>query len=132
MVSSGLLEIDISAYGALKIAPKGDAFLRGEIDFRFRPERKSKRAKTKESATKDLAQLSPDGENLYARLKALRLGLAQERGVPAYTIFPDKALIDMATKRPANEDEFGEVYGVGQAKLRKFGAVFLDAIAKAH
>ena len=50
------------------------------------------------------------------------------RGVPAYAIFPDKALIDMAARRPANDEEFGEVFGVGKAKQKKFGAVFLDAI----
>ena len=68
---------------------------------------------------------------LLARLKQLRLALARERGVPAYVIFADRALDDMARRRPRNEAEFAEVHGVGAAKLRDFAAPFLAAIAAA-
>ena len=54
--------------------------------------------------------------------------LARERGVPAYVIFTDRSLHDMAMRRPANLDEFATVHGVGQAKLREFASIFLDAI----
>lgn len=131
MVAKGLIEIDIANYGALKITGKGDAFFRGEEDFRYRqeaPTKKEARSSRKKAA---IADLPTGAEDLFARLKALRLSLAQARGVPAFAIFPDKALIDMAAKRPANEDEFGEVFGVGKAKQEKFGTIFLDAIKEA-
>ena len=54
--------------------------------------------------------------------------LARERGVPAYVIFPDRALHDMAIKKPSTIDEFAEVHGVGRAKLRDFASIFMEAI----
>ncbi|HYC79388.1 MAG TPA: DNA helicase RecQ [Planctomycetota bacterium] len=68
-------------------------------------------------------------EPLFARLKALRRKLAEERGVPAYVVFPDAALRDMARRKPRTESEFAEVHGVGEAKLRNFGEAFLAEIA---
>ena len=61
-------------------------------------------------------------------LKALRLELARERGVPAYIVFPDRSLIDMARRRPRTQEEFAEVNGVGAAKLKAFATPFLAAI----
>jgi len=49
--------------------------------------------------------------------------------VPAYVIFSDKTLIDMAARRPATRDEFAGVFGVGRAKLEEFSGIFLEAIA---
>ena len=61
---------------------------------------------------------------LLAALKALRLRLARERQVPAYVIFSDRTLIDMAARAPRDLDAFAEVNGVGAAKLKDFGGVF--------
>ena len=55
--------------------------------------------------------------------------LARERQVPAYVIFSDRSLIDMAERCPRTLREFAEVNGVGAAKLKDFGATFLGAIA---
>jgi ATP-dependent DNA helicase RecQ len=65
---------------------------------------------------------------LLEALKQLRLELAKQRRVPAYVIFADRTLIDMAARRPANEVEFAEVHGVGAAKLKEFASTFLEAI----
>ena len=54
--------------------------------------------------------------------------LAKQRRVPAYVIFSDRTLIDMAEKRPQNQDEFAQVHGVGAAKLKDFAGAFLNAI----
>ena len=51
--------------------------------------------------------------------------------MPAYVIFPDRALMDMARRRPRDEVEFADVHGVGKAKLRDFARPFLDLIAGA-
>ena len=68
-------------------------------------------------------------EALLLRLKALRMRLAKSRGVPAYVIFADRTLIDMADKRPLTRWDFGEVHGVGEAKQQQFGQMFLSEIA---
>ncbi|MFN9357066.1 MAG: HRDC domain-containing protein, partial [Alphaproteobacteria bacterium] len=65
---------------------------------------------------------------LLDALKQLRLVLARERRVPAYAIFPDRTLIDMAARKPRTTNEFAEVHGVGAAKLNDFADTFLATI----
>ncbi|MFX9740576.1 HRDC domain-containing protein, partial [Acinetobacter baumannii] len=74
-------------------------------------------------------EAQPHDSALLARLKALRTELARSHGVPAYVIFPDRSLIDMAARQPRTLDEMALVHGVGQAKLDRYGDVFLAAIA---
>ena len=69
----------------------------------------------------------PDVE-LLERLKELRRGLAAQRHVPAYVVFNDATLLEMATLRPSTADELLQVNGVGQAKLQRYGEAFLDVI----
>ena len=64
-------------------------------------------------------------EGLLQRLKALRFRLAQARHVPAYVIFHDRVLIEMAKAKPLTEMDLGAISGVGPAKLKQFGAAFL-------
>jgi ATP-dependent DNA helicase RecQ len=68
-------------------------------------------------------------EELFERLRRLRKALADERLVPAYIVFSDVALRQMARYYPAGEEEFSRISGVGEKKLREFGAVFLAEIA---
>ena len=75
------------------------------------------------------ADMASIDASLLATLKSLRLRLAKERQVPAYVVFSDRTLIDMAERRPHDLDAFAEVNGVGAAKLKEFGKVFLSAIA---
>ena len=72
--------------------------------------------------------LTDDQATLLSVLKALRLELAKERGVPAYVVFHDRTLIDMVRRRPRTREEFAEVNGVGAAKLEQFAEPFLTAI----
>jgi ATP-dependent DNA helicase RecQ len=68
-------------------------------------------------------------EVLFDRLRTLRKKLADERDVPAYIIFSDVALRQMARSYPASEREFARISGVGEKKLREFGDIFLGEIA---
>ena len=77
------------------------------------------------------ADLSGRDQDLLAQLKSKRLDLARERGVPAYVIFPDKTLIDMAGRRPTSLEEFAEVKGVGRSKLDQFGSIFIEVVRNA-
>jgi ATP-dependent DNA helicase RecQ len=70
------------------------------------------------------------GQALFERLRALRKQLADERRVPAYVIFSDRSLQDMAARRPRTRGELLNVYGVGQKKLEEYGAVFLAEILR--
>ncbi len=88
-------------------------------------------ARPKARGAKPVAELSEAETALFGRLKELRLDLAKERGVPAYVVFSDRSLADMARRRPQNAIEFAEINGVGAAKLKDFAAPFLDAIATA-
>jgi ATP-dependent DNA helicase RecQ len=128
MAGAGLLRHDLQGYGGLEIAERGNALLRGEGTFESRPI--APRERSKREARAERAAAIPEGDqSLLAALKALRMSLARQRRVPPYVIFSDRSLIDMAQRRPGNESEFGEVHGVGAAKLKDFGAAFLAAIA---
>ena len=70
------------------------------------------------------------GYELFERLRALRLVIAREEGVPPYIIFNDKTLIDMCEKLPVDADTMLSVSGVGQNKLMKYGSRFTEEINK--
>jgi ATP-dependent DNA helicase RecQ len=114
------------AHGGVGIAQRGRALNRGETDFTYRAARIRVRSRTQPNATDTVESGSPA---LLAALKALRLRLARERQVPAFVIFSDRTLIDMAARCPRDLDAFAAVHGIGAAKLRDFGAIFLSAIA---
>jgi len=73
----------------------------------------------------------PGDDPLLMALKALRTRLAKEEGVPAYVIFSDRSLIDMAARRPGSRVAFAEIHGVGQAKLDRYAEAFL-AVVQEH
>ena len=75
--------------------------------------------------------MSEDAAPLLSALKAKRRALAEAQGVPAYVIFTDRTLIDMARRQPRTRSEFAEVHGVGDAKLTEFADIFLAEIAAA-
>jgi ATP-dependent DNA helicase RecQ len=75
--------------------------------------------------------LPPMDADLFQALRALRLRLATEQGVPPYVIFHDTTLRAMASLRPATLWGMGRIPGVGVAKLERYGKAFLDEVAKA-
>ncbi len=66
--------------------------------------------------------------DLFDQLRELRRSIADEAGVPAYVIFNDRSLRDMAARKPKTREEFTEVHGVGKKKLAQYGDVFLELI----
>jgi ATP-dependent DNA helicase RecQ len=73
--------------------------------------------------------MSAEDEELFERLRVLRKELADGQGVPAYIVFSDKVLREMAASRPDSPDSMLAVSGVGPAKLERYGTAFLDAIS---
>jgi len=65
---------------------------------------------------------------LFDALKTLRTRLAQEQKIPAYVVFSDRTLAELATHRPTSPRAFREIHGVGDAKLERYGAAFLDVV----
>ena len=133
LVASGFLSLDISGYGGLSLTPDGQSLLEDGGEFRFRrdavrPKGGTTRAAGKAAPAHD--DLSESDSDLFAALKDLRMDLAKERGVPAYVIFSDRSLIDMAASKPVDDIEFAGVFGVGEAKLRDFCQPFLAVIAE--
>ncbi|MEN8197175.1 MAG: RecQ family ATP-dependent DNA helicase, partial [Pseudomonadota bacterium] len=133
LVAAGFLRLDIQGYGGLAITEEGRTLLRDGESFHYRkatlrPTRPAKRAaRGREPAP----ELSPHQSALLGTLKDLRLRLAKERGVPAYVIFSDRSLTDMALRAPRSVDDFAQIHGVGEAKLKDLAEPFLSAIAAA-
>ncbi len=131
LVAAGHLMLDVAGHGGLSLTPKGHGLRAGEVGFSYRkdatPAKRKKAARSK-AETVAVADLAPADNALYAALKEQRLSLAQARGVPAYVIFSDRSLADMATRRPRDETAFAEVHGVGEAKRRDLAVPFLAVI----
>ena len=130
LVAAGYVRLDITGYGGLSLKQDARSLADGDGVFHFR------RDTTRLGRTTARATMAPVGTNLsgadeylFAALKDLRLDLARRRGVPAYVIFSDRSLVVMAQDKPANEAEFAQVFGVGEAKLRDFAEPFLALIA---
>lgn len=129
MVATGFLKLDVTGFGGLSITREGAALFKGEAEFRYRKDVVKRKGSQRSKSASVSQAISPADVDLLQALKELRLDLAKERGVPAYVIFQDRALLDMADKKPQNEDEFSGIYGVGKARLRDFSAPFLSVIA---
>ena len=127
LFSAGHINIDIKNYGALKILKTGNDILFNSLEFKRRQDfLTSKTAPTKNRVRSD--DLSLDIDPLYEKLRELRLEFSKKLRLPAYVIFPDKTLIEMVKFKPKNKDDLEKIYGVGKAKLKKFGDYFLKVI----
>ena len=118
-------------YGSLKITPKGRLLLKDKATFSYRPDVLQKQ-KTKASSRRRSPHLPDDlpdhTKALFQALKAFRKTIAVERSVPAYVIFSDKSLSDMAVNTPTELTSFSNIHGVGASKLQEFGDLFTQFI----
>jgi ATP-dependent DNA helicase RecQ len=101
-----------------------------------KPVRSKGQTHSDKNATPDTFSVSSDdgnggAEELFIKLRALRKRIADEAGVPPYVVFPDRTLREMALIRPRDEDALALIYGVGNAKLQKYGVIFLATIGDA-
>ena len=86
------------------------------------------RAENRVPAVEDAPVLSAADEALLARLRDLRRTISREEQVPAYIVFADRTLAEMAIRRPVSHDALGQIRGVGPAKLDKYGERFLEIV----
>ena len=130
-LASGHIDMNIEKFGALTVTDKGGAVLERRETFNCKVIRTNTRATRPDRDRKKLAAesaLSERDNDLLARLKAKRMEIAREIAKPAYVVFSDATLIDMAKKRPAGREEMLGVSGVGDVKFEKFGEIFLEII----
>ncbi|MFP6747663.1 MAG: DNA helicase RecQ [Alphaproteobacteria bacterium] len=137
LVAGGYLRLDLEGYGGMALSDRGQALLRAGERFHYRPdaaplpkEARQARARTARTEQRLEEELSSADHDLLAALKAMRSDLSKARGVPAYVVFNDRSLTDMARRRPTSQEDFATIHGVGQAKLEKFAAAFLAVIAE--
>jgi len=127
MMGHDLVRPDPERHGALRMTEAALPILRGEgsIDLRRDTIRKAARR----PAVKAL--VSDEDAPLLSALKAKRRALAETARVPAYVIFPDRTLIEMAERRPDGMDAMARISGVGAKKLERYGSLFLEVIVGA-
>jgi ATP-dependent DNA helicase RecQ len=127
LIHRGYLVQDIAAYSVLKLTDAARPLLRGEESLQLARPRVREQAK-KKKALRAAAGQTPCDEALFEELRVLRKRLADAQGVPPYVIFGDVTLTQMARSLPVDKTALLGITGVGQHKLDKYGAAFLDAI----
>jgi len=130
LLARGLLGVDGDGYGTLCLTPASADVLAGTRTVALRREaaRPSRAARTRASRGAVVTDLAPGAAAVFERLRAWRGATAKEQGVPAYVVFHDATLREIATRQPSTLDELGTVSGVGAAKLEKFGSGVLAAL----
>jgi ATP-dependent DNA helicase RecQ len=126
MMGRDLVRPDPERHGALRMTDAARPILRGEASVTLR--RDTIVAAAREPAR---TQVSDEDAGLLSLLKAKRRALAEAQNVPAYVVFPDRTLIEMAEKKPATLDQMAGITGVGAKKLESYGAAFLEVITGA-
>jgi ATP-dependent DNA helicase RecQ len=137
LVGLGMLELDPEGHGGLRTAASARAVLKGERRLEFRraaakaPRASRKRGGAAGAGTSSGAAAALAGPGDGARfeaLKAWRRAVALEQGVPAYVVFHDKTLVELARVKPVTHAELRTVSGVGENKLARYGDAILRAL----
>ena len=146
LVAGGYLAVDMEGYGGLQLTETARPVLRGEQPVALRhdaaPVKQPRGAKAKSGSKAPRAGKAPgdaraaltaaNEDPLWSLLKARRLELAREQGVPPYVIFHDSTLLEILNRRPKTLAELAQISGVGQAKLARYGSAFLGVLSAAE
>ena len=130
LVTGGFLESDIAAFGGLKLTEAARPVLKNESEvwLRHDVEVVKKTSKAQRSSNAKAAYDGLSDDPLWLALKAKRLALAREQGVPPYVIFHDSTLLEILNNRPQSLLELSRITGVGRAKLDRYGDDFLQVL----
>ena len=130
LVAGGYLKLDVAGHGGLSIYPKGQEILDGVRTFNYRGSvfgfDGNAGVKKEKRITSD--SLNGQQNELLEGLKEKRTELARKYRVPAYMIFSDRSLEDIACQQPTDENAFSQIHGVGAVKLRDFGSDFIKVV----
>ena len=132
LVAGGVLEVDIEGHGALRLTPASAAVLKGERSLSLRSdppvrERRSRRAPADAPAA---SELPFEAAARFEALRAWRAETARTQNVPAYVIFHDSTLRQIALAEPHDLDALSTISGVGAGKLERYGSAVLEALAR--
>ncbi|MCX5875171.1 MAG: DNA helicase RecQ [Deltaproteobacteria bacterium] len=128
LVQQGYLEQDVSNYSVLRLSESARPLLRGEQTLSMAKPR-AKVAPLPKAVRRKVGDLEYNQE-LFAKLRTVRKGLADAAGVPPFVIFSDVALAEMAAHLPTDNEGFLRIHGVGAHKLERYGADFLGEIQR--
>ena len=131
LFAADALEAASEEHGGFKLSAKGEAILLGQesIQLRKDPPKAPKPARSKVGKGQDMPEgLDEEDGKLFAALRRKRLELAREEGVAAYVVFADRTLIELARERPLSLREMAGIYGIGTAKLERYGEAFLEVV----
>ena len=131
LVSGGYLETDIESYGGIKLTEASRPVLRSETEVWLRRDEdtsKRKSSKAERGARVKEGYAEANDDPLWHALKTKRTELAKEQGVPPYVIFHDSTLLEILNQKPGNLTEMGNISGIGQAKLARYGDDFLQVL----
>ena len=129
LVAAGLLEVDVEGHGALRLTTASSDVLKGRRSLSLRSEAPVGARRRERAATPAVAALAPDAAARFESLRQWRSDAARTQGVPAYVIFHDSTLREIALQRPTDLDMLAAISGVGAGKLERYGPAVLDAVA---
>ncbi|MBL8806712.1 MAG: DNA helicase RecQ [Rhodospirillales bacterium] len=131
MYAAGLVVLDIAGHGTWSITDDGLEVLRGGRTFEARKDAlwQGKADRRREAGARAAIASAPEHADLLAALKSLRTRIAKEIRQPAYVVFADRTLAEMAAIGPKTLEDMRLVHGVGEAKLARYGRAFLDVVA---
>ena len=135
LIALGLIAVDYENYSALKLTEASRAVLRGETKVQLRQYKKAEKAlKHKRQSAKDYAEteLGAEEQALFDKLRWWRVETARTHNVPAYVIFPDATLREIARNAPQTLTALRAISGVGDKKLDSYGTEILQLIAELH
>ena len=124
-IALGLLHVDHDAYGALRLTAESRPVLKGERSVALRTWREAKRSARRNAFAEGL---SAEAQALFGRLRAWRVEAARRHGVPAYVIFHDATLREIARGRPSSLEALRGISGVGAKKLDAYGAEIVGLV----
>ena len=128
---AGIVALDITGHGTWSVTETGRRVLKGIDKVTLRKDTLKPATRKVARAAANAAALTEGGMDdtaLFEALRKRRSELAKQQGVAAYVVFADKTLIDMARRKPATTAEMAAVHGVGESKLRQYGAIFLEVV----
>jgi ATP-dependent DNA helicase RecQ len=128
LVAGGLLEVDAEGYGGLRLTDASRAVLAGRQSVTLRKELPAKGARKPDRGPRTGVPVQPQDLALFGALRDLRARLAREQNVPAYVIFHDSTLRNIAERRPLSLDALAQVGGIGGSKLERYGDALVEAV----
>jgi len=127
-IAMGFVVVDHAGYSALRLTSAARAVLKGEQRVLLREYRKAEKVKKSKPSSSFVADLPLEAIPVFERLCAWRKEMAAEHGVPAYVIFHDATLHEIALQRPTTLTELGRISGVGAKKLAAYGAEIVGMV----